>query len=157
MCTGTVQVDAHNVMLTLCEFSYVALPFGIATAATIRVGNMLGAGNHASARRSGALPYLCSASFSICYCFHTCSSLNGLGSSSRFSWHPSILHGFSIPPPCLHAYGKHAPVPRVGLFCTPWLLTCLACVWMKDCNCCCFTYVHASCTLDSTAEPCITC
>ena len=46
-------MDAHNVMLTLCEFSYVALPFGIATAATIRVGNMLGAGNHASARRSG--------------------------------------------------------------------------------------------------------
>ncbi len=53
MSPGTVQVDAHNVMLTLCEFSYVALPFGIATAATIRVGNMLGAGNHASARRSG--------------------------------------------------------------------------------------------------------
>lgn len=50
---GTIQVDAHNVVLTLCEFSYVALPFGIATAATIRVGNMLGAGNHASARRSG--------------------------------------------------------------------------------------------------------
>lgn len=52
-CAGTVQVDAHNVMLTLCEFSYVALPFGIATSATIRVGNMLGAGNHASAKRSG--------------------------------------------------------------------------------------------------------
>ncbi len=56
VCTGTVQVDAHNVMLTLCEFSYVALPFGIATAATIRTGNMLGAGNHASARRSGVSP-----------------------------------------------------------------------------------------------------
>lgn len=40
-------------MLSLCEFSYVALPFGIATAATIRVGNMLGAGDHATAKRSG--------------------------------------------------------------------------------------------------------
>ncbi len=53
-CAGTIQVDAHNVLLQLCEFSYVALPFGIATAATIRVGNMLGAGNWQSARRSGA-------------------------------------------------------------------------------------------------------
>jgi Na+-driven multidrug efflux pump len=50
---GTTQVDAHNVMLSLCEFSYVSLPFGIATAATIRVGNMLGAGDHATAKRSG--------------------------------------------------------------------------------------------------------
>lgn len=40
-------------MLSLCEFSYVSLPFGIATAATIRVGNMLGAGDHATAKRSG--------------------------------------------------------------------------------------------------------
>ena len=40
-------------MLTLCEFSYVALPFGIATAATIRVGNMLGAGKHKAAKTSG--------------------------------------------------------------------------------------------------------
>ncbi|BDA44364.1 probable multidrug and toxin extrusion protein 1 [Coccomyxa sp. Obi] len=70
---GTVQVDAHNVMLTLCEFSYVALPFGIATAATIRTGNMLGAGNHASARRSG---YVCIA---LCMMFElvTCSLIFG--------------------------------------------------------------------------------
>ena len=51
-------------MLTLCEFSYVALPFGIATAATIRVGNMLGAGNHKTAKTSGkahvALSSICS-------------------------------------------------------------------------------------------------
>ncbi|CAK0774062.1 hypothetical protein CVIRNUC_004130 [Coccomyxa viridis] len=52
---GTVQVDAHNAMLTLCEFSYVALPFGIATAATIRVGNMLGAGNHKTAKTSAMI------------------------------------------------------------------------------------------------------
>ena len=41
-------------LLQLCEFSYVTLPFGIATAATIRVGNMLGAGRPEIARRSGA-------------------------------------------------------------------------------------------------------
>ena len=46
-------MDAHNAMLTLCEFSYVTLPFGVATAATIRVGNMLGAGNHKTAKTSG--------------------------------------------------------------------------------------------------------
>lgn len=53
---GTIEVDAHNVVLTICEFSYVAVPFGIATAATIRVGNMLGANNPESARRSGEPP-----------------------------------------------------------------------------------------------------
>ena len=47
---------AHNVLLQLCEFSYVALPFGIATASTIRVGNMLGAGRPEIAKRSGASP-----------------------------------------------------------------------------------------------------
>ena len=41
-------------LLQLCEFSYVALPFGIATASTIRVGNMLGAGQPETAKRSGA-------------------------------------------------------------------------------------------------------
>ena len=56
LCTGTIEVDAHNVVLTICEFSYVAVPLGIATAATIRVGNMLGANNPESARRSGEPP-----------------------------------------------------------------------------------------------------
>ena len=45
-------------LLQLCEFSYVALPFGIATASTIRVGNMLGAGQPETAKRSGAPPHL---------------------------------------------------------------------------------------------------
>ena len=40
-------------MLTICEFSYVALPFGIATSACIRVGNMLGANKVKSAQRAG--------------------------------------------------------------------------------------------------------
>lgn len=40
-CTaGTVQVGAHTALLTLCVLIYMAVPFGIATAATIRVGNV---------------------------------------------------------------------------------------------------------------------
>ena len=92
-CAGTVQVDAHNVMLTLCEFSYVALPFGIATAATIRVGNMLGAGNHASARRSGAaraLLHLDSPALA-CTCRSCCEKL-------AFQWFTTAcLHAASYP------------------------------------------------------------
>ena len=53
-------------MLTLCEFSYVALPFGIATAATIRVGNMLGAGNHKTAKTSGKAHTMPSTSAALC-------------------------------------------------------------------------------------------
>lgn len=37
---GTVEVGAHTALLTLCVFIYMAVPFGIATAATIRVGNV---------------------------------------------------------------------------------------------------------------------
>lgn len=37
---GTVEVGAHTALLTLCVFVYMAVPFGIATAATIRVGNV---------------------------------------------------------------------------------------------------------------------
>lgn len=52
---GTVEVGAHTALLTLCVFVYMAVPFGIATAATIRVGNMLGAGNPSAAQRTAFL------------------------------------------------------------------------------------------------------
>lgn len=38
-----IQVDAHIALLTVNAFTFVSFPFGIATAATIRVGNLLGA------------------------------------------------------------------------------------------------------------------
>jgi multidrug resistance protein, MATE family len=41
---GTVELDAHTAMLTLCVFLFISFPFGVATASTIRVGNLLGAG-----------------------------------------------------------------------------------------------------------------
>jgi multidrug resistance protein, MATE family len=39
-----VELDAHTAMLTLCVFLFISFPFGVATASTIRVGNLLGAG-----------------------------------------------------------------------------------------------------------------
>lgn len=50
---GTVELDAHTAMLTLCVFLFLSMPFGVATASTIRVGNLLGAGRGQQARISG--------------------------------------------------------------------------------------------------------
>ncbi|KAK9795927.1 hypothetical protein WJX73_005380 [Symbiochloris irregularis] len=52
---STVAVDAHTIMLTLCVFVFISFPFGVATASTIRVGNLLGAGQAQLARASGIL------------------------------------------------------------------------------------------------------
>jgi hypothetical protein len=48
-----VQLDAHTAIMTLLEFLYISFPFGIATSATIRVGNLLGAGRAHEARVAG--------------------------------------------------------------------------------------------------------
>jgi len=58
------DVGAHTSLLTVIEFIFTSFPYGIATAATIRVGNMLGAGDAKSARQSA---YLCLAG---CACFN---------------------------------------------------------------------------------------
>lgn len=50
---GTIEVDAHTAMLTLSVFLFLSFPFGIATASTIRVGNLLGAGQPDTAKVSG--------------------------------------------------------------------------------------------------------
>eukprot|EP00884_Botryococcus_braunii_P007259 jgi/Botrbrau1/16534/Bobra.0327s0003.1 len=52
---GTVAVDAHTTLLNVCICSFMAAVFGVATAASIRVGNMLGAGRYRLARLSGNL------------------------------------------------------------------------------------------------------
>lgn len=51
---GTVELDAHTAILTLCVFLFISFPFGVATASTIRVGNLLGAGQPHQARLAGA-------------------------------------------------------------------------------------------------------
>ena len=48
-----MQLDAHTAIMTLLEFLYISFPFGIATSATIRVGNLLGAGRPREARIAG--------------------------------------------------------------------------------------------------------
>ena len=50
---GQAQVDAHSILLTFCAFIYVSFPFGISTAATIRVGNLVGANRPSEARLAG--------------------------------------------------------------------------------------------------------
>ncbi|KXZ51860.1 hypothetical protein GPECTOR_11g298 [Gonium pectorale] len=41
---GTVEVSAHSTLLGICTYTFISFPFAVATAATIRVGNLLGAG-----------------------------------------------------------------------------------------------------------------
>ena len=53
MCAGEIQVDAHTVLLTTCVFIYMSFPFGLATASTIRVGNLLGSYQPGLAKLSG--------------------------------------------------------------------------------------------------------
>lgn len=47
---GEVALDAHLTMLQLATLAFLSLPFAVAVASTIRIGNALGAGDHASAR-----------------------------------------------------------------------------------------------------------
>jgi hypothetical protein len=63
----SLQVDAHVLLLTVITFNYVSFPYGIATAATIRVGNLLGAGDSARARLAAWLAVALGAgSMAIC-------------------------------------------------------------------------------------------
>ena len=50
---GEAQVDAHALLLTCCVAIYMGFPFGMSTAATIRVGNLVGANRPHEARLSG--------------------------------------------------------------------------------------------------------
>ena len=50
---GVAQVDAHTTVMTIVSATYVSVPFGLGCAATIRVGNLLGAGQGAQAQLAG--------------------------------------------------------------------------------------------------------
>ncbi|DBA92170.1 hypothetical protein WJX77_011744 [Trebouxia sp. C0004] len=60
---GESQVDAHALLLTCCVAIYMSFPFGMSTAATIRVGNLVGGNRPAEARLSGYLSVLLGALF----------------------------------------------------------------------------------------------
>ena len=54
-CLGTVPTAAHTAVLTVCSFTFVSFPFAVATAASIRVGNLVGANKPRSAALSGRI------------------------------------------------------------------------------------------------------
>ncbi|KAG2423378.1 hypothetical protein HXX76_015344 [Chlamydomonas incerta] len=53
---GQVEVSAHSTLLGVCTYTFISFPFAVATAATIRVGNLLGAGR---ARQASLAATLC--------------------------------------------------------------------------------------------------
>jgi Na+-driven multidrug efflux pump len=49
---GDVALDAHNILLLIAGFFFLSFPLGISIAATIRVGNLVGAGEASRAKRA---------------------------------------------------------------------------------------------------------
>jgi putative MATE family efflux protein len=71
---GTVPFDAHVVLMNVVTFTFLACPFALGIACSIRVGQLLGHGDHACAKRtawakhgshSARPPTACSALFSL--------------------------------------------------------------------------------------------
>lgn len=62
---GTVALDAHLTMMQLATLAFLSLPFAVAIASTIRIGNLLGAGDGDSARDAMYV------TFAICLGFMT--------------------------------------------------------------------------------------
>lgn len=52
---GRVALDAHNLLIQITALTYLSLPLGISIAASIRVGNLLGAGHADLAKLSSSL------------------------------------------------------------------------------------------------------
>jgi len=66
-------VDAHSILLTFCVFIYMSFPFGVSTAATIRVGNLVGANRPSEAKLAGkhtvdTVLITCTTACSMIYC-----------------------------------------------------------------------------------------
>ncbi|MDP6955131.1 MAG: MATE family efflux transporter [Planctomycetota bacterium] len=55
---GAIAVNSHSIALNLASFSFM-LPLGISIAATTRVGNLIGAGDHRGAQRSAWVTLAC--------------------------------------------------------------------------------------------------
>ena len=76
---GTVSLDAHLTMLQLATLAFLSLPFAVAVAATIRVGNLLGAGEARGASVAGRVTFLVCFAFAGCVAavFSTCRAYLG--------------------------------------------------------------------------------
>ena len=48
-------MDAHTCMFGVVSVAFMSFPFGVATAASIRVGNLLGEGKPRAAKAAGQL------------------------------------------------------------------------------------------------------
>lgn len=60
---GKRALGAHVIMLSLCAFTFLSLPFGVSIAASVRVGQALGAGKAHQAKTSARLALLLGAGF----------------------------------------------------------------------------------------------
>ncbi|HEX3866483.1 MAG TPA: MATE family efflux transporter, partial [Gemmatimonadaceae bacterium] len=59
---GTVQMAAHQIAITLASLTFM-VPVGVATAAAVRVGRAIGAGDDARARAAIRAAYMCGVGF----------------------------------------------------------------------------------------------
>jgi len=57
---GTIKLDAHIITLSIATFLFLSFPFAIGIAASIRVGQWIGDGNHQNAQRSANVSFLLS-------------------------------------------------------------------------------------------------
>ena len=95
---GTVPLDAHLAMLQLATLAFLSLPFAVAIAATIRVGNLLGAGKPRAARTAGAVTFL------ICFAF------TGVVGVVFAVFRTSLGHVFTNDKGVIDAVSKIAPI-----------------------------------------------
>jgi multidrug resistance protein, MATE family len=95
---GTVALDAHLTMLQLATLAFLSLPFAVAIASTIRVGNLLGAGDAAGAADASKV------TFAICFAFTGICAL-------LFSLLRNVLgYVFTNDKEVVHAVAKIAPI-----------------------------------------------
>uniref|UniRef100_A0A061S8P2 Multidrug resistance protein, MATE family n=1 Tax=Tetraselmis sp. GSL018 TaxID=582737 RepID=A0A061S8P2_9CHLO len=62
---GTVAVDAYTILNAVLAFAFLGCPFGLAVAGSMRVGNLLGSGDHKTARVTSFLTIAISALFMV--------------------------------------------------------------------------------------------
>ena len=95
---GTVPLDAHLTMLQLATLAFLSLPFAVAIAATIRVGNLLGAGEPRAARVAGGVTFL------VCFAF------TGVVAVVFFVFRRSLGYVFTDDRGVIDAVSKIAPI-----------------------------------------------
>src|SRR5262249_4048223 len=59
---GTIEMAAHQIAITLASFTFM-VPLGVATAAAVRVGNAIGAGDDSRAHAAIRAAYACGVGF----------------------------------------------------------------------------------------------